>query len=255
MLARLRLTQTEMLDLEPQADIDRSRPPTGSREGGLDYSLDALACRDCPLCSESFRSLCILDMVWPLRLTLGTQAAMEASKAGIREFEMVAAKGWEDGVSLDELLARVNRGASKLFPAGKVKDARLSPVLVARTFRHYTTLGCIDPGCRVGRRVVYGYRQFVQALLVRRLLVDGVPTRRMPELVSGSDNQELRGMILGGVEVIVRRGSEENGPVANELPLDGSALPRSGIGSALHLVSSYMCGRICCVWSLRSGEG
>jgi hypothetical protein len=47
----------------------------------------------------------------------------------------------------------------------------------------------------------------------------------MPELVSGSDNQELRGMILGGVEVVVRRGSEENGPGANMSPLDGSAPP------------------------------
>lgn len=104
-------------------------------------------------------------------------------------------------IPLDELLDRVNRVASKLFPAGKVADSRVSPVLVARTFRHYTTLGRIDPGRRVGRRVVYGLRHFLQALLVRRLLADGVTGRRMPELVSGSDNQELRRMVLDGVQL------------------------------------------------------
>lgn len=43
---------------------------------------------------------------------------------------------------------------------------------------------------------------------MRRLLADGVPTRRMPELVTGSGNEELKGMILGGVEVVVRPGEE-----------------------------------------------
>ncbi|MBS0002843.1 MAG: hypothetical protein KFF45_07180, partial [Thioalkalivibrio sp.] len=102
----------------------------------------------------------------------------------------------------------MNRVASKLFPAGKMADSRVSPVLVARTFRHYTTLSCIEPGRRVGRRVVYGLRHFLQALLVRRLLADGVPARRMAELVTGSD-EELKRMILDGVEMVLRPGGGE----------------------------------------------
>lgn len=77
----------------------------------------------------------------------------------------------------------------------------------------------------MGRNVVYGSRHFLQALLVRRLLADGVPARRMPELVSGSGNEELRRMILGGVEVVVRSGSEKKEPGAAEQPSAGSASP------------------------------
>jgi DNA-binding transcriptional MerR regulator len=150
---------------------------------------------------------------------------MAATKAGMREFERVAAKGWDVGVPLDELLARVNRVAAKLLPTADERDARISPTLVARTFRHYVTLGCIDPGRREGRRAVYGYRHFLQALLVRRLLADGVPTRSMPELVTGSGNEELRRMVLDGVEVVMRTGSEKNGSGADEQPLSASAFP------------------------------
>jgi DNA-binding transcriptional MerR regulator len=148
-------------------------------------------------------------------------------KSSIREFEHAVAKGWEEDVSLDELLARVNRVASKLFPVGEAEDGRVSPVLVARTFRHYTTLGCIDPGRRVGRQVVYGLRHVLQALLVRRLLADGVPVRRMPELVSGSDNGELRRMVLEGVEVVVRAGTGSGIPARIGLDSDFPCSPES----------------------------
>jgi DNA-binding transcriptional MerR regulator len=128
---------------------------------------------------------------------------MTAVKPGIREFEKVSSKGWDAGVPLDELLARVNRVAAKLLPVGETMDSRISQTLVPRTFRHYVTLGCIDPGRRVGRLAVYDYRHFLQALLVRRLLADGVPARRMQELVCGS-SEELKRMILGGVEMVLR---------------------------------------------------
>jgi DNA-binding transcriptional MerR regulator len=130
---------------------------------------------------------------------------MTDAKAGLREFEKVSSKGWGEGVPLDELLSRVNQVAAKLLPIGDTSDSRISQTLVPRTFRHYVTLGCIDPGRREGRRATYGYRHFLQALLVRRLLADGVPARRMQELVSGSGD-ELKRMILGGVEMVMRPG-------------------------------------------------
>lgn len=133
---------------------------------------------------------------------------MTDAKPGLREFEKVSSKGWDAGVPLDELLARVNQVAAKLLPVGDASDSRISQTLVPRTFRHYVTLGCIDPGRREGRRATYGYRHFLQALLVRRLLADGVPVRRMQELVSGSDD-ELKRMILGGVEMVMRPGGSE----------------------------------------------
>jgi hypothetical protein len=99
----------------------------------------------------------------------------------------------------------VNQVAAKLLPVGESVDSRISQTLVPRTFRHYQTLGCIDVPEKHGRNASYGYRHFLQALLVRRLLADGVPARRMPELVSGSGD-ELKRMILGGVEMVMRPG-------------------------------------------------
>ena len=130
---------------------------------------------------------------------------MTDSKAGIREFEKVSSKGWDAGVPLDELLSRVNQVAAKLLLVGKAVDSRISHTLVPRTFRHYQTLGCIDVPEKHGRNASYSYRHFLQALLVRRLLADGVPARRMQELVSGSGD-ELKKMILGGVEMVMRPG-------------------------------------------------
>jgi DNA-binding transcriptional MerR regulator len=146
---------------------------------------------------------------------------MKAAESGLREFRKVAAKGWDDEVSLDELLVRVNRVASKLFPAGEATDSRISPTFVPRSFRHYVTFGCIDPGRREGRRSVYGLRHFLQALLVRRLLSEGVSSRRMPELVTGGSNEDLQRMILDGVEVVVRTGRGDDGPAPGE--------PHSGV--------------------------
>ena len=130
---------------------------------------------------------------------------MTDAKAGLREFEKVSSKGWDEGVPLDELLSRVNQVAAKLLPVGDTSDSRISQTLVPRTFRHYQTLGCVDAPEKRGRNASYGHRHFLQALLVRRLLADGVPARRMPELVSGSSD-ELKRLILGGVEMVMRTG-------------------------------------------------
>lgn len=140
---------------------------------------------------------------------------MTADKSGLREFEKVSSKEWDAGVSLDELLARVNRVAAKLLPVGDAVDSRISQTLVPRTFRHYQTLRFIDEPERHGRNASYGYRHFLQALLIRRLLADGVPVRRMPELVSGSVD-ELKRMILGGVKMVLRpEGGGEAEPQPN----------------------------------------
>jgi hypothetical protein len=130
---------------------------------------------------------------------------MTDAKVGLREFEKVSSKGWGEGVPLDELLSRVNQVAAKLLPVGESVDSRISQTLVPRTFRHYQTLQCIDVPEKRGRNASYGYRHFLQALLIRRLLADGVPARRMPGLVTGNDD-ELKRLILGGVEMVMRPG-------------------------------------------------
>ena len=115
----------------------------------------------------------------------------------------MSSEGWDAGVPLDELLTRVNRVAAKLLPIGDTSVSRISRALVPRTFRHYQTIGCVDAPEKHGRNASYGYRHFLQALLIRRLLCDGVPVRRMPELTTGSTD-DLKRMILRGVEMLLR---------------------------------------------------
>ena len=70
---------------------------------------------------------------------------------------------------------------------------------------------------RDGRRVVYGYRQFLQALLVRRLLWDRVPSGQITVLMAGRSTEETERMFLGGIEMVAREDGEQSGQ-ASRLP-------------------------------------
>jgi DNA-binding transcriptional MerR regulator len=126
--------------------------------------------------------------------------------SALREFTKCSKADWDGGVPLSKLLDRINRVAECL-PAGSDRPesgtGRVSRIFTERAYRHYQTLGYVDAPEKHGRNASYGYRHFLQALLIRRLLTDGVPVRRMPELVSGN-NDELKRMILGGVEMVLR---------------------------------------------------
>ena len=87
-----------------------------------------------------------------------------------------------------------------------------------RSYRHYTTLGCIDPPEKHGRRSVYGFRHFVQALLVRKLLWERVPSEQIASVMSGRGAEETERMFLGGIEMVARAGEDRN---ARESPAPG----------------------------------
>ena len=129
----------------------------------------------------------------------------------MRAFETAEKADWCGGVPLADLLGRVNQIAAKLLPDGDGHDSRVSRVFSPRSFRHYQTLGCIDAPERVGKRVVYGFRHFVQALLVRRLLWERMPSERIVVLMAGRSTAETRTMLLDGVEFFVRAGAGEKG--------------------------------------------
>ena len=128
--------------------------------------------------------------------------------SALSEFTKWSNADWEGGVPLSELLERINCVAECL-PGGsdgpESGTSRVSRTFTERTFRHYQTNRCLDVPEKRGRNASYGYRHFLQALLVRRLLADSVPARRMPEMVSGS-SAELKRLILGGVEMVMRPG-------------------------------------------------
>ena len=134
--------------------------------------------------------------------------------AAVREFENVRNSDWKGGVPLPELLSRVNRVAASFLPeqdrsgsgAGRVKRT-----FTDRSFRHYQTLGCIDVPEKDGRRSRYGLRHFVQALLVRRLLWQRVPSDQIAGLVAGRSLKDTEKMFLGGVEIVAQEGGKARG--------------------------------------------
>lgn len=101
-----------------------------------------------------------------------------------------------------ELLMRVNQVASKFGPFIQSPDSRVSLIFKERSFRHYQTLGCIDSGERDGRCVIYGQRHFIQALLVRRLLLEKVSAERIAELVRNRSTQELLQGLHSGIQAL-----------------------------------------------------
>ncbi len=132
--------------------------------------------------------------------------------ATLREFEKAAKTDWEGGVSINELLDRVNRVAMNFLPEEDRRRSsvgRVRRIFTERSLRHYQTLHAIDVPEKHGRMAVYGFRHFVQALLIRRLLWDGVGADQIVVLMVGRGTEETRTMFLQGVEFVARPGAAE----------------------------------------------
>ena len=131
----------------------------------------------------------------------------------LEEYEKTAECDWQDGVPLFELLNRINRVAVQFLPEEDQRPSRVKRLYSERSFRHYQTLGCIDPAEKEGRRSIYQYRHFVQALLVRKLLWERVPSEQIAVVMSRRATEETEQMFLGGTEMVVRTSGGEDGPV------------------------------------------
>jgi hypothetical protein len=128
----------------------------------------------------------------------------------LREYQKIAKSDWGTGVPLTELLKRINRVAVHLAPEEDGRHSRVKRLYTDRSFRHYTTRDCIDPPEKEGRRTAYGFRHFVQALLVRKLLWERVPSEQIAVVMSGRGTEETEQMFLGGTEMVFRAGEDRN---------------------------------------------
>jgi DNA-binding transcriptional MerR regulator len=137
----------------------------------------------------------------------------------LREYQKIANSDWGTGVPLTELLKRINRVAAHLAPEEDGRHSRVKRLYTDRSFRHYTTLGCIDPPEKEGRRSVYRFRHLVQALLVRKLLWERVPSEQIAVVMSGRGTEETERMFLGGIEMVARAGEDQH---AQESPASGT---------------------------------
>jgi DNA-binding transcriptional MerR regulator len=133
----------------------------------------------------------------------------------LEEFRQVEAMDWSDGVRLPDLVGWVNMVAERFRPAGIGEGSRASAEFSERTFRHYQTLGCIDAPERDGKQVVYRFRQYVQALLLRRLLWENLPSAAIATVMAGRTTAELKQLLLEGIEILPRStGRPKSEPVA-----------------------------------------
>lgn len=71
--------------------------------------------------------------------------------------------------------------------------------MTSRLVRHYTGMGLLDEPLKEGREARYLYRHLLQALLVRRLLVEGYGASAIDNLAKSKTNQELEALLQGGV--------------------------------------------------------
>lgn len=92
---------------------------------------------------------------------------------------------------------RVNRVVIQLLAEEDGWNSWMKRLYSERHFGLYQTLCCADPAEKEGRRSAHGSRNFLQALLVRRLLWEWCRRRRSLGL-SGRGTGEAERMFLGG---------------------------------------------------------
>lgn len=122
-------------------------------------------------------------------------------KEAMAEFRYVEKSDWSEGVGLHELVDWINGVAKRFRPAEIDDSTRASQELTERSFRHYQTLGCIDKPERAGRKAVYGFRHYLQALVLRKLTWEGMPSSQITSLMEGRSNEDLKSLLFEGVEI------------------------------------------------------
>ncbi len=142
-------------------------------------------------------------------------------ETAILELEAVEEMDWEDGVSLEELINWINQVVARFRPDTVSDGARSSDSFSTRSFRHYQTLGCIDPPVRKGQRVFYHFRHYLQGLLVRKLLWERVPSSQIATAMKGRSLAEYKMLLLDGINIVPvtppERDFIENGRPSREL--------------------------------------
>lgn len=139
----------------------------------------------------------------------------------IRELEKVEALDFSE--NLPGLLKWVNAVVSAYVPeVDEAGSGRVSPAFTPRSFRHYQTLGCIDPPQKLGKEARYGFRHYLQALLIRKLLWERVPAERIRALLDSRTNADYKAMLFCGVELVAKAAAHTSTATAG---IPGETLP------------------------------
>jgi DNA-binding transcriptional MerR regulator len=126
-------------------------------------------------------------------------------ESAIAELEAVEEMDWDEGIGLQELIDWINQVVERFRPDFIDDNARSSAAFSSRSFRHYQTLGCIDAPRRAGKSVAYGFKHYLQGLVIRKLLWERVPSEQIATLMAGKDTDQLKRLLLDGIEVVAAR--------------------------------------------------
>ena len=121
-----------------------------------------------------------------------------------KELDEVEQWDWTDGVSLKDLIDWINGQIARFRPDENGKKTRVRDEFTERSFRRYQTLGCIDAPERVGKQVVYRFRQYLQGLTLRKLLWERVPSGEITLLMNNRTIAEYKEMLFEGIKFIDR---------------------------------------------------
>lgn len=102
---------------------------------------------------------------------------------------------------VEDLVGLVNAAALRFLPLTDESDGRLKGGFTARTLRHYQTLGCLDSPELVGRVAIYGYRHYLQALLIRKLLFESFSSQQIKDFTANRTTEGLLELLMRNVEV------------------------------------------------------
>ncbi len=130
------------------------------------------------------------------------ESRIRIPEEALAEFEEVEKMDWGVGITLSSLISWINT-IEDLYRPDKI-DSRSGKQFTERSFRHYQTMGAIDPPKRVGKKAMYGFRQYLQALVVRKLLWERVPAEQIVAILQGKSNEQCKNLLFQGIEIVPR---------------------------------------------------
>ena len=104
--------------------------------------------------------------------------------------------------SLEEFVEVINNLLPQFLPKQR-PHTKVKETITPRLVRHYTSQGMLDEPEKDGRYAVYTYRNLLQMLVVRRLLVEGYGASAIKDLPRKKDNSDLEALLQGGIKLTV----------------------------------------------------
>lgn len=132
--------------------------------------------------------------------TTTTEPVITIPRLAVEELDQV--ESMDPEFSLKDLADWVNSAVGRFYPAAdEGLDKRVSDSFSERALRHYQTLGCLDAPEKDGRRAVYGFRHYLQALLIRKLLYLRCPPEGIRKTLQGKSAGEYKEMLFADLQI------------------------------------------------------